>query len=491
MMSTSTSKDKNPRKSDAVARTVGKTATAGGGREGSNPGPSAIGGKNDQNQVILFTDLILLTIGYKKFLLQHTKKLATEPSVHCSFFKTNTLVFPKCTHNDSTTITEQQFIYTNLYKYLANYYLNYSLCNELKIFYFESFLNIDIIISIYALGIYLLILSDKISSILILQVRAKRAVDEKLLDDSSNERKKRRGDRPKMKYADVARLGHIMVEVRASNLNVELGQPDYDNIEHHLALTYVNLPAPRPPKPPQVHSMGLSNGGLWVGALDEFTHQFMLVHVPTYLMPPGTGVYDYEVYGPDNRPYKYYKTTAPVRFWGSRKNLEDIIKAFHPELETPLLDRHGNEKIPHFRISSGMEHSQEIVRGYFPLVIETEESLAPALGRLNGVLTILSSTLRLVGGGIEKSIAEAKAAEATAAAEAAAAAEAEATAEAETTDEIIDIDHEDMEHEPASSTIPLAPPPPTSRSQLLPPTPLITRQMAKRTPPTSNINQDE
>lgn len=82
-MMSNTSKDNNPRKSDAVARTAGKTSTAGGDRNGGNPPrPRAIGGNDKNDQVINIFYLILLIIGLLKFILQHNKNLATEPRVH-------------------------------------------------------------------------------------------------------------------------------------------------------------------------------------------------------------------------------------------------------------------------------------------------------------------------------------------------------------------------------------------------------------------------
>ena len=93
-----------------------------------------------------------------------------------------------------------------------------------------------------------------------LQGASKRPVDERILED--NEKKRCRGEKPKLSYSDVAKAGHIMMEVRASNLEVQLGQPDYDNIEHQLALAYVNLPAPRPAEMPKIFPMGLSQGGM-------------------------------------------------------------------------------------------------------------------------------------------------------------------------------------------------------------------------------------
>ena len=460
------SKDTHPRNSDAVARTAGKTATAGGGRGGGNTSkPRAIGGDNSRKQVNIFAVSTQIKLGLMKFKLQYNKNLATEPSVHCTFFRTLSYYSFKTAQNDSNPITEQKFFIIDK---IRNKKCKFSRTKKISFYFNKLIYFVYLIVSIYS------------------QERPKRAVDEGLLDDSKNAAKKRRGEKPKLTYSDVAKLGNIMVEVRANNGKIQLGQPDFDKMEHDLAMAYVNLPAPRPAEMPKIFQMGLSQGGLWVGAKDEFTHQFMLVHVPSFTPPPGTGWYKYEVYGPNNRPFKYFKTTVPVRYWSTRLELENIIKAFHPQLDTQLLDGLGNSITPHLRISSGMEDPQDIIKGYFPIVLEIDESLGPALGKMGGVLTILSATLRLVGGGIEKYISDHKAAELAEANAAIAAVEAANTADV-TGSDFLDLT---MDFEP-SSNIPLAPPPPPTIRQagLIPPLPSL-QQMRPRTPPHNNTKND-
>jgi hypothetical protein len=477
--------DNNPRNSDAVARNAGKTAAAGVGRNGGNNSrPNAIGGTINRKQVYLFTEPVLIKIGQLKVILQNKKKLATEPCVQCIFFRKYYLSIFKNVPQDSITIPEQNFIF--IINYEQTLVLHF--CKLNKLFYevykftepfYELYKFLKFLISKlnFKFG-YLIFINYHVHILLFfsLQERTKRTVDEGILDDESkNETKKRRGEKPKLSYSDVAKAGNIMMEIRGNNPRVQLGQPDYDNIEHSLAMAYVNLPAPRPTEMPQIFQMGLSQGGLWVGAKDEFTHQFMLKHIPTFIMPPGTGAYNYLVYGPNNRPYKYYKTTVPLRFWGSKKNLEDMIAAFHPQLSNPMLDIFGNMKIPHMRISSGMEDQEDIKGTHFPIVLEVDECLGPALGKLGGVLTILATKLRLVGGGIEKNISDikdAKAAEAAAAIAAVEAAEATGTADSD----FIDID---MEHEPSYTAPPAPPPPPVAGP--IPPPPTL-QQMMPRTP---------
>ena len=467
----SSSNDLNiPRSSDAVKEAAGKSATASGDRGGSNSAkPKAIGGKPNRQKVTFFAILIL--IGHLKLMLLDNMKLANEPRVHCSFYRK--LIFAK-----SRLDTLDYIIFEPMYDILLIHFteiFNFTKIETVQLDSKIAELKLNNLLVYHGIIIYfiktiLLQLYDNNIVISILQANSKRQVDESILEeDSKKKAKKARGEKPKLKYSDVAKAGHIMLEVRSSNPMVELGQPDYDTIETGLANAYVNLPVPRPTQIPRIFQMGLSQGGSWIGAKDEFTLQFALIHIPTLTMPPGTGYYQYHVYGPDNRPNKYFKTTCPVRFWDTRDNLLDIIKAFHPELTENLLDRFGIPRVPHLRISSGLENPEDIVNGYFPFVLEAEEALGPVLGRLGGILTILATSLRLVGGGIEVYINEANAA---AAAKVAA---ANAT--------VIDINMETEQ----TSEIPLAPPQPgastsTDQSALLPPPPAL-QQMRPRTPP--------
>ena len=66
----------------------------------------------------------------------------------------------------------------------------------------------------------------------------------------------------------------------------------------------------------------------------------------------------------------------------------------------------GLSRKQHMRVSAGMEDKADIIGGYFILSIEVEEDLIPVLARLNGNLRILSTTIKLVGGGIDKAIEE-------------------------------------------------------------------------------------
>ena len=267
-----------------------------------------------------------------------------------------------------------------------------------------------------------------------------------LLLDGRNEAKRNRGEGPpRLSYANCAKE-FIMVEFRASNPKVQLRQEDYGHIEAKLAFAYATLPKPRPPTIPKVYQMGLSQGAIWCACKDHFTYNFCLEYVPAFdtpdkylpnpLLPPkpkayrnkkGTKpvkqtpddpelirqweipenqlVYTYQVFGPDNRPFRYLKGRFPKDLWANHDDFIEMLRAFHPDLDQDIEDsRTGQPRKYHMRVSAGMEDKTDIVGGYFTLSIEVEEDLMPVLARLDGALTILSTTIKLVGGGIDKAI---------------------------------------------------------------------------------------
>ena len=237
---------------------------------------------------------------------------------------------------------------------------------------------------------------------------AKRANEEK--GEAKKEEKKAK--KPRISYADCAKISsNIMMEIRSSNTEVFLGQADFNHIEVSIAKAYTEIPKPRPTTVPQIFKMGLSQGGLWVAAENEFTYTFCLDNVPGFDCPTGSEVqYSYFVYGPDNRPYKYVKTSVPERFYSNREQLTEMILAFHPLLEEKAAKTNGTIEPYHFRISGGMtDKKADVTNGYFNITIEVEEELLPVLAIMGAKLRILSTTLHLVGGGLDKHLTAVKA----------------------------------------------------------------------------------
>ena len=268
-----------------------------------------------------------------------------------------------------------------------------------------------------------------------------------ILIDSRNEAKRSRGTPPpRLSYATCAKH-YVMLEFRASNPKVTLRQEDYGNIEGKLAFAYMNLPKPRPESIPKIYQMGLSQGALWCAAHDDFTYQFCLETVPAFETPkkylpnpllpnrfksvkgakpkkltpdelalvkeweiPDNELpYTYEVYGPNNKPYRYLKGRFPKDYWCDKHDdFVELIRAFHPKLDRDITDpTTGQHTKYHLRVSAGMEdRTTEIVGGYFTVSLEVEEDLLDIIADMGGFLTILSTTVKLVGGNIDKIIQE-------------------------------------------------------------------------------------
>jgi hypothetical protein len=266
-----------------------------------------------------------------------------------------------------------------------------------------------------------------------------------ILVDSKNEAKRSRGDGPpRLSYATCAK-NYIMLEFRASNPKVQLGQEDYGNIEGKLAFAFMKMPKPRPATIPKIHQMGLSQGALWCAAYDDYTYQFCLETVPAFDTTPkylpnpllpnkkkqlkGTKpkkltpeelelkqqweipenelTYSYQVFGPNNKPYRYLKGRFPKDFWCDKhEDFIELLRAFHPQLDRNTTDpTTGQLTKYHMRISTGMENIEtDVIGGYFIVTLEVEEDLLDIIARMNGKLTILSANIMLVGGNIDKII---------------------------------------------------------------------------------------
>jgi hypothetical protein len=272
------------------------------------------------------------------------------------------------------------------------------------------------------------------------------SLDELITEGRNTAKRNRNEGPPKLSYASCAKQ-YIMLEFRASNPKVQLRQEDYGNIESKLAYAYATLPKPRPESIPKIQQMGLAQGALWCAAKDNFTYNFCMEHVPSFdtpdkylpnpLLPPKPKpfknknknsklvkpipddpelvkqwevpenqlVYTYQVYGPNNRPFRYLKGRFPMGFWAKPDEFIELIRAFHPELDKDVDDiSTGLPRKQHMRVSAGMEDKADIIGGYFTLSIEVEEELMPVLAELNGTLQILSTSVRLIGGGIDKAI---------------------------------------------------------------------------------------
>ena len=208
-----------------------------------------------------------------------------------------------------------------------------------------------------------------------------------------------------MNYAELSKT-NTMVEIRASDPERTLDQEDFE----HLDCTIIYLHLDNKPTPQfGIVKMGLSQGGVWMACKDKETVDFVTEQVPK-IKPPETKTtekeYQYRAYGPNNRPYKYYKLRVPERFWNTTDRFTDLIKHFNQDLDYSYLA--GDfYKTAHLRVSSGLtDRTKEVNQGYFFVTLEVEENMVSRLAAKNGLIMIGPNALEIVGGGIEKAIEE-------------------------------------------------------------------------------------
>ena len=205
-----------------------------------------------------------------------------------------------------------------------------------------------------------------------------------------------------MNYAELSKT-HTMLEARSSDPETPLDQTDFEHLDSSLIFFHLdNKPTPEY----GIVKMGLSQGGVWIACKDKGTVDFVTAQVPK-IDPPETKTHTgYEIYGPDNRPYKYYKIRVPARFWHTPERFIDLIKHFNKELDYSYLA--GNfYKQAHLRVSSGLkDRTTEIEQGFFVVTLEVEENMEAKIVEKNGIIMIGPNALEIKGGRIEKAIEE-------------------------------------------------------------------------------------
>ena len=208
-----------------------------------------------------------------------------------------------------------------------------------------------------------------------------------------------------MSYAELSKT-HTMLEARSTDPERALDQEDFEHLD--CTIIYLHLDN-KPTHKFGIVKMGLSQGGVWMACKDEETVEFVTEQVPK-IKPPESKTteneYRYNVYGPNNRPYKYYKLRVPERFWNTRERFIDLIKHFNTDLDYSYLS--GDfYKNAHLRVSSGLvDRAKEVTQAYFYVSLEVEENMVSRLAAKGGIIMIGPNALEILGGGIEKAIEE-------------------------------------------------------------------------------------
>ena len=206
-----------------------------------------------------------------------------------------------------------------------------------------------------------------------------------------------------LNYAELSKT-HTMLEVRASDPDIQLDQEDFEQLDASIVYLHLDL---KPTPDFGVVKMGLSQGGVWIACKDNETVEFITDQTPGITPPEAKASkkeYLYRVYGPNNRPYKYYKLRVPERFWNTPERFIELIKHFNKELDMDFLSG-SFFKTAHLRVSSGLvDRAKEINQGYFFVTLEVDEKMVEKLAAKNGLIMIGPNSLEIIGGGIDKAI---------------------------------------------------------------------------------------
>lgn len=229
----------------------------------------------------------------------------------------------------------------------------------------------------------------------------------------------------KMSYAQCAKT-HEMLEIRSSNLDIQLDQPDFDKIDMELLYKYAGLDVADDPESINVDDDdelednteiescnknfyglvgGISQGCCWFACDNVQTADFVREHAPNILPPaPYTNSYKYVVYSASQKPFRYMKCKVPKKMWNSKKKLQALFKASNNCLRSTYANEEGVPTQVHFKITAGCHnYREEIVNNkFFWVQMEIDEKLMPTLTGMDqrGALKLGASPISLIGGGI-------------------------------------------------------------------------------------------
>lgn len=231
----------------------------------------------------------------------------------------------------------------------------------------------------------------------------------------------------KLSYAQCTKT-HEMLEVRSTDLDVMLDQPDFDKIDRELLYMYAGLEINDDPSNVDEDERsededddenngknkffyglvgGISQGCCWLACDNADTVAFVKQNVPLILPPsPFTDKYKYMVYSASQKPFRYMKCKIPKKMWDTKKRLQALFKATNPCLNMKVPDETnpGKNRQVRFKIVAGChDYEAEIIMNkFFWIQVEVDEKLMPILtgNEHRGALKLGASPINLIGGGI-------------------------------------------------------------------------------------------
>ena len=193
----------------------------------------------------------------------------------------------------------------------------------------------------------------------------------------------------------------VMLEIRSTDLGVELEQCDFDALDGKLleikALDYEG------PEFDYGIFGGIGNNAIWIACQNKETADFVKLTAPT-IKPPEYSGWTYQVFDNEHKPFRYMKLRVHKKFWPKNAvNMKKFIETCNPFLKTPIsIDDDGAPVMPHFVIMGGCceNEVEEIKDNYFWIDVEIGEKLFANLIALKGQIRLGASYVKLLGGGM-------------------------------------------------------------------------------------------
>ena len=226
----------------------------------------------------------------------------------------------------------------------------------------------------------------------------------------------RQGEKPKKvkldntsSFSNALKKG-MKIEIRSTRSNSDLDQVDFNHLELYMTNTYIAAK-----EKPDFHIVrdlvdrGRSMGGVWYTLKNENYVNWIMDCIPKAGIPEGRTDYEYKVFGPGCRPYRYFLIKGIKEcLWRQREEFVALIRALNPHLDYIVEDfEDGHKRDTHIRVCHGLLNKKKEVnwKGHFSITLELDEFMIKDLIKEGNLVSVaLFSQVKAVGGGIEKAM---------------------------------------------------------------------------------------
>ena len=210
-------------------------------------------------------------------------------------------------------------------------------------------------------------------------------------------------------FASALKKG-MGIEIRSTRSNADLDQTDFNHLELYMTNTYIATK-----EKPTFHIVkdmverGRSMGGVWYVVKNKNYLNWILECIPKAGIPEGRTDYGYKVFGPGERPYRYFLIKGiKQELWRTREEFVTLIRALNPHLDYIVEDfQDGSKRPTHIRVCNGLLNKRKEIngKGHFSITLELDEAMIKDLIKEDNLISVaLFSQIKAVGGGIEKAM---------------------------------------------------------------------------------------